>query len=235
MIFKTRKGKTRILIVILPVIFLMVLGAGIFFYISNKKNALDNVPPIIRQVIRLNEDIKNTTVDLYNASEKLDSISMVQSRITDIKSAIELIANLRHLADDNQKAVDRLVRFIEDHEDYFYRKNLSWIFSIKEFYTDYHVVQYHKSRANFLATFEALLKYTYKNFQNIMELKSQRHMRGYDVYYLRYRRAADSHNRFNKKRIAFQRAFVEDHPEVKPLLPGAHHIGPFKFWDKFSF
>ena len=236
MIFKTKKGKGAVLKVIFGVIFSMVLAGGIFFYISDRKKITqDNVPPIVKQMIALNEDIKKSTIDIYNASGKLDSISMVQSRITDIKSTIELIGNLRQKVEENQKAIDGLIRFIEDHADFVHRKNLSWVFAIKKFYTDHHVIQHHKSRINYLATFEMLLKYTYDNFKNIMELKSQRHMRSYDIYYMRYRRAADSHNRFNKKRIAFQGAFIEEHPEVNPFLPGAHHLGPFKFWDKFSF
>ncbi len=64
---------------------------------------------------------------------------------------------------------------------------------------------------------------------------SKQHMMTYDAYYMRYRRAADSFNRFNRKRIAFQNQFVESHPEVKPFLPGSHHHEPFKFWDKFQF
>jgi len=235
-IFKTKKGKGAILKAVFSAVFLIVLAGAVFLYASkNKKTGQDNVPPIIRQVAGLNKDIKKTTIDLYNASEKLDSLSMVQSRITDIRSAIELIGELRQMVKANQNAVDTLILFIEAHEDFFRRKNLSWIFAIKEFYTNHNVVQHHKSRANFLAAFEALLQYTYKNFQNIMVLKSPQYIKGYDVYYMRYRRAADSHNRFNKKRIAFQTAFVEEHPEVKSLLPGAHHLGSFKFWDKFSF
>jgi len=235
LLLKTRKSKSRILSLAFLITFLMVLGGEFFLYIYNKKNPEDMVPPVIKQIIQLNEDIKKTTIDLYNASGKLDSLSMVQSRITDIKSTIETIGKLRQLVDENQKAIDRLIRFTEDHEVFFHRKNLSWIFAIRDFYTDYHVVQHQKSRVDYFATFETLLKYTHTNFENIMELKSQQHMKSYDVYYLRYRRAADSHNRFNKKRIAFQMDFMEEHPEVKPFLPGAHQQEPFKFWDKFSF
>ncbi|MCD4720006.1 MAG: hypothetical protein K8S13_09125 [Desulfobacula sp.] len=236
MIFKIKKSSRIILVLIFLIIFLMVLGGGIFLYFLNKKKSVqDNLPPIIKQMIVLNEDIEKTTSDIYNASGKLDSISMVQSRITDIESAIKLIGDLRQLVEENQIAIDRLTEFIEDHTSFVHRKNLLWVFAIKEFYTNHHVVQHHKSRVNYLAAFETLLKYTHTNFQNIMELQSRQHMRSYDVYYMRYRRAADSHNRFNKKRISFQTAFVEDHPEVTPFLPGAHHTGPFKFWDKFSF
>jgi len=234
-VFKTRKKNSKILSIIIVMTFLMAMGSEIFLYSRLSKNQEDVIPPIIKEMIALNEDIKKVTIDIYNTSGKLDSLSMVQSRITDIKSTIEVIGTIRQLVDDNQNAVDTLIRFIEDHSEYVHRKNLSWVFAIKDFYMSRPVIQHQQSLANYLATFETLLTYTYTNFQNIMELKSQQHMKSYDIYYMRYRRAADSHNRFNKKRIEFQTVFIEGHPEVKPFLPGAHHIGAFKFWDKFSF
>ena len=234
--FKIKKGKGTIWAIIFLVILSMGFGGGIFFYMSKKnKSPYDNLPPIIKKIIVLNEDIETTTIDIYNTSGKLSGISMVLSRITDIESAIKLIGNLRQLVEKNNTAIDGLIEFIDSKTDFIHRKNLSWVFAIKDFYMDHNVMQHHKSRVNYLAAFETLLKYTHKNFKNIMELQSQQHMKGYDVYYMRYRRAADSHNRFNKKRVAFQTAFVEEHPEVNPFLPGAHQTGPFKFWDKFSF
>ncbi len=235
-IFRTRKGTGIVLIMIFLMTFSLTIGGEFFlFNYKEKKRMTQRIPPIIREVIKLNEDIKRTTIDIYNATGKLDSMSMVQSRVTDIKKMIGLISDLRQTIQSNQEAIDRLLLFIEDHNDYFYRKNLDWIFAIRNFYTDHHVLQHHKSRSNYYASFETLLTYTFKNFQNIMELKSQQHMKSYDIYYLRYRRAADSHNRFNRKRIEFQTAFIREYPEVAPFLPGAHHLEPFKFWDRFSF
>lgn len=235
LIFKTRKKKAGLLSAVVLLSFITCLGSEIFLYTSRAERKPDILPPIIKQMLVLNENIKKTTEDIYAASEKLDGISMVQSRITDVKTAIDLIGELRHRVDENQKAIEELLEFIEDHGEFVRRKNLAWVFAIKDFYLDHDVIQHHKSRDNYLASFETLLKYTHANFQNIMELKSRRHMKSYDVYYLRYRRAADSHNRFNKKRITFQSAYVKSHPEVSPFLPGAHQMGKFKFWDKFSF
>lgn len=235
-IHKTRKGAGKMWIVIFIVTFLLAVGGEIFLYSSNKnKNSEDVVPPILKKMLALNENIKKSTGEIYNTSGKLLSLSMVQSRIKDLQSTIETIGKLRQLIKDNQEDIDRLLQFTEKHEDFVRRKNLSWVYSIKEFYNDYNVAQHHKSRANYFVAFEAFLNYTQKNFKNIMELKNEHHMKNYEVYYLRYRRAADSHNRFIKKRIAFQSAFVEEHPEIKPFLPGAHQQGNFKFWDKFQF
>lgn len=233
MMSKWKKG--RKLGIIVALIFSIAIGMGICFYSSKKASQENILPPVIKEIISLNENIKTTTIDLYNASGKLDSLGMVQSRKTDIESTIKVINTLRKLLEDNQLAIDNLINFIEDHSEYVHRKNLSWVFGIKEFYTNHHVIQNQKSFGNYLAAFEALLQYTYSNFQNIMEFKSQKHMKSYDVYYMQYRKAADSYNQFNKKRVKFQAAFAEEHQEVKPFLPGFHHLEPFKFWDKFSF
>lgn len=233
MISTWKKG--RKLGAIVALFFLIVTGTGIFFYSSQKATQDEILPPIIKQMILLNDDIKKTTIDIYNTSGKLDSQGMVQSRKTDIESTVKVINHLRKLLEDNQQAIDKLINFIEDHSDYISRKNLSFLFGIKEFYANHYVIQHRKSLDNYLAAFEALLQYTYANFQNIMEFKSQQHMKSYDIYYMQYRKAADSYNRFNKKRVEFQADFTEEHPEIKSFLPGAHHLEPFKFWDKFSF
>ncbi|MFH2092713.1 MAG: hypothetical protein ABIJ31_10150 [Pseudomonadota bacterium] len=228
-------NKRAIMIVLSIITVGLVIGGGLFLYDKNKKSPEDNVPPVIKEMIRLNEDVKKTTIDIYNASGKLEGMSMVQSRVGDMQKTVELIVNMRHLVEENQKAIDRLIGFAQEHETFFYRKNLDWIFAIKDFYTDHNVTQHHISRANYLAAFETLVQYTFDNYANIMELQSSQHMKTYDVYYMRYRTAADSHNRFNRKRIAFQNEFMEKYPEVKPFLPGSHQLEPFKFWDKFSF
>lgn len=229
------KGKKKQMAVAMGLVFVMITGAAVFFYFSGRAaEPEDNLPPIIKQIMVLNEDIRKTTIEIYTAMGKLDSLGMVQSRQTDIDSGIKTIATLRDLAKKNQGAIDRLILFIEDHSDFVHRKNLSWVFAVKEFYRDPYFIEHNQSQADYFAAFETLLTYTDKNYLNIMEIRSRAHMVNYDAYYLRYRKAADGYNRFNKKRIEFQRAFVEDHPDVKPFLPGTHQAGDFRFWDKFS-
>ncbi len=228
-------SKSKILIIAFICVFVVALGVIVYFFASSKSSPEDNLPPIIKEAMRINDDIKKTTIDIYNATGKLDSVSMVQSRITDVKSSLKNIGHLRELIIENEKAVERLILFIEDHNDFFRRKNMAWINSIRLFYSDRQVLQHQDSRAEYFARFESLLKYTEKNFKFIMELKSQQHQQSYNIYYMRYRRAADKYNRFNRKFVSFQNEFVESHPEVSPFLPGAHQTGQFKFWDKFSF
>lgn len=228
--------KKRLIIILSGLICLVIVACAGFFYFKAKGNQEDdNIPPIVKEVIRLNEDVKKTTVNIYNASGQLESVSMVLSRVADMKKTIGLIQTMREHVKENQKAIDRLIEFTIEHETYFHRKNLAWLFGIRKFYTDYYVTQYYKSQNSYLTAFENLLTYTYTNYQNIMELRSQQHMKTYDVYYMRYRTAADSHNRFNRKRIKFYKEFIEENPEVSAFLPGGHHLESFKFWDKFSF
>lgn len=235
LIFKTKLEKSKLFAAVIAGLFVAGIGAEAALLLTKSTEEEETTPPIIKKVEELNEDIKKATIDIYNASGKLHSISMVQSRITDIKSSIATIEKLRDLEKKNQEAIDNLLEFIDEHQAFFLRKQMDWIFSIQLFYSDYYVVQHHKSRDQYLAAFEVLLKYTYDNFENIMDKKSAQHQQSYNVYYMRYRRAADAHNRFNRKRITFQKNFMKEHPEVKPFLPGSHHHEPFKFWDKFQF
>ncbi len=228
-------SKSKKIIIVLICVITLVLGVILYFFISNKSSPEDILPPIIKEAMLLNDDIKKNTIDIYNATGKLDSLSMVQSRITDVRSSLKNIGHLRELIIENEKAVERLILFIEEHNDFFRRKNMEWINSIRLFYSDRLVLQNQESRAKYFASFESLLNYTEKNFTFIMDLKSQQHQQSYNIYYMRYRRAADKYNRFNRKFVSFQNEFVESHPEVSPFLPGAHQSGPFKFWDKFSF
>jgi len=234
-IMKTKFEKSKLLVILFCVTFVIVVGAEAFLFLGKKAEAEDTTPPIIKEVMELNKDVERTTIDIYNASGKLHAVSLAQSRVGDLEKAIEIIGDIRKLVDENHKTIEKLIEFIDEHQTYFLRKNLAWVLSIKAFYTDHHVVQQRISQAQYLAAFEVNLKYTFENFDKIMVDLSKQHMMTYDAYYMRYRRAADAFNRFNRKRIAFQNSFVEEHPEVKPFLPGSHHHEPFKFWDKFQF
>ena len=56
-------------------------------------------------------------------------------------------------------------------------------------------------------------------------------LKNYDEYYLRYRRAVDSHNRLNVNRIVFQNAFLLKYPDIKPYLPGKRQTDTFRVWE----
>ena len=233
-VLKSKKGPVVIWLVAFVLSFLAVGGMEFFLYSSTQKQT-NLLPPVVREMIRLNGGVKASTIELYNASAKLQSVTMAQSRITDLTKALDLIEQIRGLETKNQAAIHRLLTYTREHREYLKRQNLSWAFLINQFYTDQNVIAYSQSWEKYLVAFEDMLQYTHDNFDNIMELQSSRHMANYDAYYMRYRGVADVHNRSNKRRIDFQREFIQLNPVVKPFLPGAHQLGAFKFWDKFSF
>jgi len=233
-VLKSKKGAPVIWLAGFFLSFFAVVGMEVFLYTSTqqKKNRL---PPVVREMIRLNGGVKDSTIELYNASVKLQSLTMAQSRITDLSNALDLIKHLRLLEIKNQAAINRLLAYTQEHGEYLKRQNLSWAFLINRFYTDNQVIAYRHSWEKYLAAFEDMLQYTHDNFSSILELQSSQHMANYDAYYMRYRGVADVQNRYNKKRIDFQKEFIQQNPVVKPFLPGEHQLGAFKFWDKYSF
>ena len=196
-VIKSKKGTPAIWLAGFFLSFFAVAGMEFSLYTSTqqKKNRL---PPVVREMIRLNGGVKDSTIQLYNASVKLQSLTMAQSRITDLSKALELIKHLRQLEIKNQAAINRLLSYTQEHGEYLKRQNLSWAFLINRFYTDNHVTVYNNSWEKYLAAFEDMLQYTHDNFDNIMELQSSKHMANYDAYYMRYRGVADVHNRDRK-------------------------------------
>lgn len=231
-IFKSRKESGIIIFMIFLTTFSAVAGLEIFLYANYmEKNKYSHLPPVTRQMIRLSEELKQSTLKLDKALVKLENLSKVESRVNEIKKTIEFIDQLRIIATENKEAVQRLVQYTADHKSFFSNHDLDWVFNIQKFYNNRDVIQHFKSLQDYLDNFEALLKYTFVNFYNITEYKSKEHLNNYDQYYLRYRRAVDSHNRFNVKRIEFQNAFLEKYPDVKPYLPGERQTDTFKLWE----
>ena len=215
---------------------IIALCIGGYVYRGHKaQNKYSHLPPVVREMIRHNDAVVASTIALYNASAKLDSLGLVQSRISDIKTTLDQIDNMRALIHENKRDIDRLVSYIQDHGELLQRQGLDWAFNIAQFYKDSHVTKHNRSRDRYFDAFETFLQYTHDNFSAIMDDKSSRHRANYDAYYLRYRGVADRHNQINRERIRFQDNFIEAHPGVKPFLPGSHHLAPFKFWDRFSF
>ena len=211
--------------------FTAVSASEIYLYSQMKeKFKYAHLPPITRQVVRFSETLKNTTHRLDQALVTLENMSKVESRKSELKSTIEFIGKLRIIMSQNQAAIKRMMKFTSDYKSYFVKKDLNWVYHIQLFYTNRNVVQHYKSLRIYLDDFEALLKYTYKNFEAINKIKTPAQLRNYDEYYLRYRRAVDAHNRFNVKRIEFQNSFLRKYPNIKAYLPGARQTETFKLW-----
>lgn len=231
-IFKSRKSEGMVLFMIFLATFTGVSAFEFYTYAQMKeKNKYAHLPPITRQVIRLSDDLKQTTLNLDKALVTLEQVSKVESRLKELKDTIDFIGTLRIIMDENQSSIARFVKLTTDYKVYFVKKGLNWVYQIQLFYTNRNVVLHYKSLGAYLDNFEALLTYSYTNFYNIKEAKSKEHLKNYDEYYIRYRRAVDSHNRFNVQRIEFQNEFLRKYPDIKPYLPGKRQTETFKLWE----
>lgn len=210
------------------------LVCGVEFYLYKnymKKNKYAHLPALTRQMILLSDEVKLSTIDLDNALVRLETLSKVESRIKEIKSTLDFIVDLRKLMSKNQMAIKKLIKHTKTHEVFFKKQNLLWVYNIQSFYNNPIVVKHHNSLYTYLNEFEELLKYTYTNFSYITEHKNSEHLQNYDEYYLKYRRAVDSHNRFNVKRINFQNHYLKDYPNIAAYLPGERKTDTFKLWN----
>ncbi len=231
-IFKFRKDNSLILCLIFVVCFFLVLAGEIFIYSKMKtKYKYVHLPPVTRQLIRYSEILKQTTQNLDNDLVELEEQSKVQSKVDKLKQTIVFIDELRQAMYDNQAAIKQMVEFVENHRDFFNQKDLQWVYEIKRFYNNRIVIAHFKSLENYLDNFETLLRFCYQNFDAITKAESTIHLKNYDEYYLRYRRAVDSHNRFNVKRIQFQNDFIRRYPEIKAYLPAKRQTEAFRLWE----
>ncbi|WP_170299768.1 hypothetical protein [Desulfobacter hydrogenophilus] len=231
-IFKSRKGQRLTLLMIFLVCFSFVIASEIFIYSKMKtKYRYVHLPPVTRQLIRYSEILKQTTQNLDNYLVKLEQQSKVQSKVEKLEQTIIFIGELRHNMHDNQAAIKQMVEFVEKHRDFVTRKDLQWVYEIKRFYNNRIVIAHFKSLENYLDNFETLLRFCDQNFDAITKAESTIHLKNYDEYYLRYRRAVDSHNRFNVKRIEFQNDFIERYPEIKEYLPTKRQTEAFRLWE----
>lgn len=213
-------------------IFAIVAGSEFYLYKRfMEKNKFTHLPPVTRQMLQLSETLRQSTINLDGALIKLENLSKVESRIHEIKNTIQFIGELRLIMAENRKAIHRLVEFTTAHNDFFAKKDLAWVFDIQRFYNNHNVVQHYKSLEKYLQDFEELLRYTHLNFYNITEVQSPEHLKNYDEYYIRYRRAVDSHNRFNVKRIDFQNQYLRQYPDIKAYLPGERQTETFRLWE----
>lgn len=214
------------------VCFLLVTGGEIFIYSEMKAtHKYVHLPPVTRQLIRYSEILKQTTQNLDKDLVELEQRSKVQSNVEKLEQTIVFIDELRQSMRDNQAAIKQMVEFVGKHKDFLTQKDLQWVYEINRFYNNRIVIAHFKSLKNYLDNFETLLRFCYRNFDAITKAESTTHLKNYDQYYLRYRRAVDSHNRFNVKRLEFQNAFIKKYPEIKAYLPAKRQTEAFRLWE----
>lgn len=219
-IFKSRKNNKWIFLLIFLACFSLVTAGEMFMYSKMKeKYRYANLSPVTRQLIRYSEILKQTTHKLDNDLVQFEQQAKVQSKIQNIDQTIVFIGELRQTIYANQAAIKQMVEFVQTHRDFFFRKDMQWVYEIKRYYNNRIVTQYFERLENYLDHFETLLRFCYRNFDAITNVESAAHLKNYDEYYLRYRRAVDSYNRFNVKRIEFQNDFIKRYPEIKAYMP----------------
>lgn len=231
-IFKSRKAKGFILCLIFLGCFFFVVAGEIHIYSKIKAEyKYNHLPPVTRQLIRYSEILKLTTQNLDDDLVELEQRSKVQSKVEKLKQTIIFIGELRMAMHDNQAAIKQLVRFVEKHREFFIQKDLQWVYEIQRFYSNRIVIAHFKSLENYLDNFENLLRFCYQNFDLITKAESTIHLKNYDEYYLRYRRAVDSHNKLNVKRIQFQNDFLKRYPDIRAYLPAKRQTEAFRLWE----
>ncbi len=231
-IFKSRKTRGMILFMVFLASFSGVAAAEFYIWTQEKeKNRYAHLPPITSQVIRLCDNLKQITHDLDTGLIQLEHMSKVESSLDKLHQTIAFIKTLRITLARNQDAIDQLVKFTTDYKGYFLKKELHWIYQVRQYYTNRHVIRHFESLQTYLDDFNALLTYAYNNFSLIADHKDPTRLNNYDEYYLRYRRAVDRHNAFNVQRIEFQNEYVKKYPAIKDYLPGERQTETFLLWE----
>ncbi|MEA1967813.1 MAG: hypothetical protein U9N77_06305 [Thermodesulfobacteriota bacterium] len=228
---KTRAAK-GIVPLLISVILLAAVGTGetIIYSIEKEKAEFAKYSPVARQMIILSRKLKITTTDFDNAIEKLEQLSKIESSRSSMAETMEFIRGTRVLILKNRDAVRRLKVFASDYSAVLKKENLLWMKNIAYYYNNKTIIQYDTSLDYYLDSFETLLQYTFENF-NAIDGKSSVHLRNYDAYYMKYRRAVDRHNILGVQRIQFQNRFLRQHPQLKSYLPAIHHAGFLKLWE----
>ena len=231
-ILKSRRAQGKFLIMLFLISFAAVAACEVYIY-SRQRQIYNHerLDPVAQQALYFGESLKQTTAELDRALTTLERLSKVSSRIEEVKQTIEFLGSLRELMSRNQASIDQLVLYAKDHEAYFAGKEEGWVYQIHHFYTHRNLVLYDKSLKTYVDDFEALLRYAHDHFYQITKLKTQEHLNNYDEYYLRYRRAYDTHEQFNIQRLEFQNELKGLYPEIKPYLPGDRHTEAFRLWE----
>ncbi len=228
-IFKARRHQAAILTLMFLISFTAVVGAEVYLYMSVKETRkYDHLPPLTRQIMRASDTLKNTNHRLDKGMVHLKEIAKTDAWINEMKNTIDFISELKIIMTQNQAAIQHLVKLASNYQPYWVKKELNWVVLLQQFYTHRNVRNHYASLERYLDAFNALLVYIYENFDSITKIQSRSHLKNYDEYYLRYRRAADSYNRLNVARMTFQNTFVHKDQKVKPYLPKLRQTETFR-------
>lgn len=224
-LFRTRPGKSLVPIVI-AVVSLVCVGIGEYtidriYY--RETLTFSNYSPIAKKMIELSQDLKASTTTLDDAIEKLEGMSRVESKLQNMGKTIQLIGDMRVLMIRNKQAELTLISFAKEYREILEQDGMEWLLTIETYYNNRVVLLHEKKLNEYLDAFEALLQFIFEHYYKI-HAQDIRTLNNYDAYYMNYRRAVDSHNAINIKRITYQDSLLEEHPGLKPYLPSIRQI-----------
>ena len=227
-IYRAKRFEGIIFFMLFMSSFSMMLAGEIVLYKRSGLPEYTNLPPVTRRVVEICDTLQETTQNVDYGISKLENLSKVTSTFSQVTAAQNYIPVLRQLIDESNKARDELIQFTTDHQSYLVKKDLKWVYHMRQFYTHPKVIRHDRSLNKYLDDFEAMLAYTSQNYNSLSNLSDTVHMKNYDQYYFRYRRSVDTHILYNNERLKFQDQFSEQYPEIKPYLPGIRPTNTFR-------
>ncbi len=209
---------------------LVVAGEGYLYYQEKIDFRHSHFSPVGRQLVQLSKKLKESTVALEKAIQQLEAMSKVESTRTGIGETLTYIGTVQVRRIENKGDIARFLAFTRDYRKILEKEMADTLLSMEEYYSGPVVVNHLESLEDYLPAFEELLRYTFDNFREI-EMRSSKHRKNYDAYYMRYRQTVDRHNKLCAKRIQYRDALVQKCPELKYYLPTIYQIEYLRMWE----
>ncbi|MCK5098779.1 MAG: hypothetical protein KAR45_11790, partial [Desulfobacteraceae bacterium] len=232
-IFRTKKEEGITWIMIFIASFSAVIAGETALYVFKKEKLkyIDH-PPVIRQTLRMADELQKTTEKFDSAIIQLEEMGRIISGLDKIGETIEYIGIVRLAGNKNKEMVSKLINHIDKYKGYFNQKNVKWVFLIEEYYKN-NVIRLHlDSFEEYLNSFEDILRFSHKNFYQISKIEDPKFLRNYDAYYLKYRRASEKFSKYNLHRNEYQNQLVKDYPKIEIYLPGVRQTDVFSIREK---
>jgi hypothetical protein len=211
--------------------FTVVCGVEIHLFIQEKERlTVAAYSSLQRGKIHLGDKLKSSTRAFDLSIRDLECLSKTVSTRSKISQTLLSIETVRKRMIESQKDIDQFLSFAKDYKNSLQDEGFSDFLFVEEFFTSPAVRLYPKSLESYLVAFENLLIYTFDNFESINS-KSPPHLKNYDAYYMKYRRAVDKHNLFYAKRIEFQNTLLKKHPGLEQYLPEIKGTDFLKGWE----
>ncbi|SLM30477.1 membrane hypothetical protein [Desulfamplus magnetovallimortis] len=231
-LIKTRRKKSVIPIAVCLLISVVVLaGEGFLFSKAKDKAELASHSPAAREIIKFTDRIKDVVNTLNYYTIKLEEVSGVGASTANINETLDFVTDMKALLREHENLINGFTMTVNDYRNLLIAEKLGWLLNIEGYYTETVVVKYLKSFDAYLESFESLLKYTGEYFDEI-QMKSLKHRKNYDGYYMNYARALDRHSRIDVGRMKYQYNFLKHYPDLEPYLPKVLDSRFFKIWVK---